>query len=279
MSKRDYYEILGLAKNSSADEIKKAYRQLASKFHPDKISGEDNSPEKRQAEEKFKEAKEAYEILSDTEKRSVYDAHGHVDPNSFGNGQQWAHQTAGGANSLDEMFKAFFSQTHGHFNTGSFHQQPRQQVIHVVNISLADAYTGKTLTIDNTSTVIIPPGARSGTTFYVNNKLYRIDIQQHYKFKRSNDDLLVDISISAIEAALGVDVVLDHLDGNKLQFSIPPGIQVGQIVKLSNKGMKNPETDRHGDIMVRISVTVPKSLTEAERTALKVLSHRDIINI
>jgi DnaJ-class molecular chaperone len=279
MSKRDYYEILGLAKNSSDDEIKKAYRQLASKYHPDKISGADGSPEKKQAEEKFKEVKEAYETLSDADRRIHYDAHGHAGPEAFGHGaQQWTHRTSSNPAQFEEMFKTFFSQN-SQFNEGFFGQAPKQQVINIVNISLVDAYIGKTIRIDGVTTITIPQGARSGTKFFANNKLYRVDIQPHYKFKRANDDLLVDISITAIEATLGIEAMLDHLDGNKLQFAIPPGIQPGQIVKLSNKGMKNPETDRIGDILVRVSITVPRTLTDAEKVALKTVNHREVINI
>ncbi len=279
MSKRDYYEILGLAKNSSDDEIKKAYRQLASKYHPDKFPGADDSPEKKSAEEKFKEVREAYDILSDSEKRSLYDTQGHagLDPVNQRGAQQWNNRAAGNGQ-FEDMFRTFFSQTGG-FNEGFFGQQPKQQVIHIVNISLTDAYIGKTIKIDSSVTINIPQGARSGTKFFADNKLYRLDIQPHYKFKRANDDLLVDVAIGAIEAMLGVEAILEHLDGVKLQFTIPAGIQAGQIVKLSGKGMKNPETDRQGDVLVRITITVPRTLTDAEKTTLKSITHSESINI
>jgi molecular chaperone DnaJ len=274
MSKRDYYEVLGLAKTASDDDIKTAYRKLASKYHPDKVQGD---AEKAAVEVKFKEAKEAYETLSDAEKRSQYDAYGHNGPAfSQPQGHQWTHTTMHPGN-MDEMLKSFFTRTHT-FNEGMFGQQPRQ-VIHIVNISLVDAYVGKSIRLDSKSTINIPRGVRSGTKFYADSKFYRVDIQPHYKFKRSNDDLLVDIEISAIEAMLGVDAELEHLDGAKLQFTIPAGIQPGQIVKLSNKGMKNPETDKIGDMMVRISITVPRDLAEAEKTVLKTLQRRESITI
>ena len=268
MSKRDYYEILGVAKNSSDDEIKKSYRQLAMKFHPDRNS-------EAGAEDKFKEAKEAYECLADPEKRRIYDIHGHTDGSN--NAQQWSH-SAGQTAQFEEMFRTFFAQNAG-FNEGFFGQQPRQQTIHIINISLVDAYIGKTVKIDATTTINIPKGVRSGTKFYADNKLYRIDVQQHHKFKRSNDDLLIDIEINAIEAILGVEALLDHLDNAKLQFTIPPGIQPGQIIKLSAKGMKNPETDRFGDILVRIAIGIPRTLSDSEKAALRTVSHRDSINI
>jgi len=271
MSKRDYYEILGLAKNASDDDIKKAYRKLASKYHPDKVQGD---AEKAAVEVKFKEAKEAYEILSDAEKRNQYDAYGHNGPQP--QGQQWTHTTMHPGN-MDEMLKSFFSKSHT-FNEGMFGQQPRQTV-HIVNISLADAYIGKTIRIDSKATINIPRGVRTGTKFYADSKFFRIDIQPHYKFKRANDDLLVDIEVNAVEAMLGIGAELEHLDGAKLQFTIPAGIQPGQIVKLSSKGMKNPETDRHGDMLIRISVSIPQNINDVEKAALKNISHRDTITI
>lgn len=273
MSKRDYYDVLGLAKTASDDDIKTAYRKLASKYHPDKVQGD---AEKAAVEVKFKEAKEAYETLSDAEKRARYDSFGH-NGHTFSQpqGRQWTH--AADPNDINEMLKSFFSKTHT-FNEGMFGQQPRQTV-HIVNISLADAYTGKSIRLDSKSTINIPRGVRSGTKFYADSKFYRVDIQPHYKFKRANDDLLVDVEVNAIEAMLGVDVELEHLDGAKLQFTIPAGIQPGQIVKLTSKGMKNPETDRHGDLLIRISVTIPQNIDDVGKLALKNISHRDSITI
>ena len=115
--------------------------------------------------------------------------------------------------------------------------------------------------------------------FYADNKIYQVNILSHPKFKRSNDDLLVDVEISAFEAMLGLEIVLEHLDGAKLQFNIPAGIQAGQIVKLSAKGMQNPETDRTGDLLVRCSITTPKNLTEEQKELLKQMPRRDSINI
>jgi DnaJ-class molecular chaperone len=275
MSKRDYYDVLGVAKNSSEDDIKSAYRKLASKYHPDKLA----ESEKAAGEVKFKEAKEAYEMLSDAEKRAQYDRHGH-NATEFAHGRQHGGWSTHSVNpeDLNEVFRTFFSHGGGTFGEELFGQKPRQ-VTHVINISLSDAYTGKQLKIDSGTIINVPRGCRHGTKFYVDGKFYRIDIQQHFKFKRANDDLLVDLQITAVEAILGVEAILEHLDGAKLQFAIPAGIQPGQIVKLSGKGMKNPETDRIGDMMIRITVTVPRSLSEAELTALKTLSHRESINV
>lgn len=274
MSKRDYYDVLGVPKTADEDDIKTSYRKLASKYHPDKLA----ESEKAAGEAKFKEAKEAYEILSDPQKRAAYDQQGHGFA-EFAHGRQQGGWSTHSVNpeDLNEVFKTFFSKT-GHFSEDLFGQKPRQTT-HVINITLADAYTGRQLIIDSNTSITVPKGCRSGTKFYVDGKFYRVDVQPHFKFKRANDDLLVDLQITAVEAMLGVESILEHLDGVKLQFAIPAGIQPGQIVKLSGKGLKNPETDRIGDMMIRISITVPKSLSEEEITALKTLSHRKSINV
>jgi DnaJ-class molecular chaperone len=268
MSKRDYYEVLGISRAAPPDEIKTKYRQLASKYHPDKVTGADGSPEKVEAESKFKEVKEAYEALIDSDKRRMYDIHGHNSPGQPGQ-PQWAHNSHN-MHDVEDMLKSFFGNA-----TFTTNRQP----INVVNISLADAYVGKTIRLDQNVTLNIPKGVRSDTRMYADNKLYRINIQQHYKFKRANDDLLVDVEINAIEAMLGVETILTHLDGAILQFTIPAGIQQGQIVKLAGKGMRNPEFDRYGDVLVRISISIPRNLTDSEKNSLKSLNHRESINI
>jgi len=266
MSKRDYYEVLGLDRSSSDDDIKKAYRKLAMKYHPDRNAGDGQQA----AEEKFKEVKEAYETLSDNSRKAAYDTYGHS-ASPTGNSHTYTNMDA-------EAFKDIFAQVFGaHTGFGNF-TQPKRQTVHGVTLTLGQAYSGVTAQIDGAK-VQIPAGARHGTRFYVADKLYQVSVKQHHKFKRANDELLVDVEINSIEAMLGVEAFLEHLDGVKLQFTIPAGIQHGQIVKLNGKGMKNPETDRFGDLMIRISIIIPKSLTDEEKALLKKMKHRDTINI
>lgn len=275
MSKRDYYEILGLAKDATDDEIKKAYRKMAMKHHPDRNEGAD----KEKSEELFKEAKEAYEILSVPERRAEYDLHGHQSP--------FTHSTAGGRHytwtsdnsnhqDLNDVLKTVFGSS---IFGDDFSSQRTRQQIYAISLPLTDAYIGRTVTLENGTALNIPKGVRSGTKFYVNGNMYRVDVQAHYKFKRANDDLLVDVIIGAIEAILGIGAVIEHLDGSKLQFTIPPGIQQGQIIKLSGKGMKNPETDKNGDLLIRINIVIPKDLSDAEKEDLKKIKHKDSIEI
>ena len=269
MSKRDYYEILGVAKTADDAEIKKAYRSLASKHHPDK--GGDTA--------KFQELQEAYDNLSDAQKREAYNMHGHNAPQQHAGGPQtWSYNSASGIS--PDQFKEMFGGMFGNHPFADIfgNTQPQRQR-HVINMSLEDAYKGKQLRLPAGIAINIPAGVRPGTKFHHDNAIYEVQIQPHAKFKRANDDLLVDVEISAIEAMLSVDALLDHLDGSKLQFTIPAGIQNGQVVRLGNKGMKNPENDRFGDLMIRITVTTPKNLTDAEKTFLKTMKHRESFNI
>lgn len=273
MSKQDYYEVLGLAKTATEDEIKKAYRKLAMKFHPDRNQGDGA----KKAEEQFKEVKEAYEHLSDKDKREEYDSFGHSPDNRY-------QHTWTSGNSDKTVFKDIFKDLFGGefdnvFRQGSFTPPPSRSQIYAINISLQDAYVGKQLKLDSKTSIQIPKGVRTGSKFYSNGKIYQVNIQPHHKFKRSNDDLLVDIDIDAFEAMLGLEAVFEHLDKTKLQFNIPAGIQQGQVIKLSNKGMRNPETDRYGDLLIRCSIAIPKNLTEEQKVILKKMSKRTSINI
>jgi DnaJ-class molecular chaperone len=282
MSKRDYYEILGLPKNASDDDIKKAYRKMASKYHPDKIDGAEGSAEKITAEESFKEAKEAYECLSDSNTRAQYDQVGHS--GNWGhrtnrNAHTWTFNEGGNAEEFSKMFNEIFANAGRHRANDIFGNTRQQQTIGYITISLQDAYIGRTVTLDAKTTINLPRGVRDGARFFHNGKMYQVKVLHDDRFKRSNDDLLLDVIISAIEAMLGIAVTFTHLDGTTLQFSIPAGIQSGQIVKLSNKGMKNPELDRFGDLLVRVSVSIPKTLSEEEKTAIKTVDHRESINI
>jgi molecular chaperone DnaJ len=273
MNKKDYYEVLGVTKESSDEDIKKAYRKLAMKYHPDRVQ----ESEKEEAEKNFKEAKEAYEALSDYEKRAQYDAHGHDNPFTHGtNTRSWSFDQ--GSMDMNDIFGQIFG-NHGNFRDDFFkRQQESAQQLRVITMPLSGAYSGQAVK-DGVTTINVPAGVRTGTKMYVDGKMYRIDVAAHPKFKRANDDLLVDVEITAVEAMLGLNAILEHLDGAMLQFTIPTGIQPGQIVKLGGKGMKNPETDRNGDMMVRVSITVPRDLTDEQKESLKSLKMRDSIKI
>ena len=278
MSKRDYYEVLGLQRNASEDDIKKAYRKLAMQFHPDRVKNKDA----KDSEEKFKEMKEAYEILSDSTKRTQYDQHGHVENVNQGNPSHTWTFNASSEEAVRDAFEHIFGRNNGFAEAFGFRPGAQKaQQIQLVSISLKDAFLGGTFKIPNTKglSIIIPAGIRPGTRLFQNSVMYQVNVEPHPKFQRANDDLLVMVSITAIEAILGLEATLEHLDSSVLQFNIPKGIQEGQIVRLSGKGMKNPELDRQGDLLVRMNITIPTNLRDKEIEALKSVMHRDKINI
>ncbi len=269
-TKRDYYEILGLAKNASEDEIKKAYRKLSMKFHPDRVSAE----EKAEAEVKFKEMKEAYEVLSNGQQRAAYDQYGHQEQGQ----SNFRHQAS--SDDIEEILRTVFGSS-GNNPFGDIFGRPRSAQTHQrrnINITLENAFTGVVFK-DNDVHLQLPPGIRHGTKFVHNTIIYQVGIIQHERFKRANDDLLIEAEISAIEAMLGVDVTLAHLDSSQLQFTIPAGIQGGQIVRLAGRGMKNPEINAIGDLLVRVNVRIPVTLTDEQRVALKTMEHRESFNL
>lgn len=260
MQRKNYYSILGISQSASEEDIKKAYRKLAMKYHPDRNSGD------TQHEEKFKEINEAYEHLSDPEKKAAYDNWSSDFSKSFQHGRRtWTF----GQNSTDDFSEIF----HFYQNRAAQQRTASAPQIIPITLTLEEAYTGKTVRVNNTN-INIPPGVRSGTRFFGNGVLYNVDVKEHAKFKRSNDDLLIDIDITAIEAMLGIEVNVEHIDHNRLTFRIPAGIQVGQIVKLAGKGMHNIEKNQPGDLLVRVFVTIPRNLTESEQTALESFTRR-----
>jgi len=270
MSKRDYYEVLGLTRGASDDDIKKAYRKLAMQYHPDR----NNDADKVVSEAKFKEVKEAYECLSDQQRKSVYDVHGHQENTGNRPGPQWTHTEV----NINDLFKSMFADHPNMDNIfgQQFRQQPKRNII---NLTLEESYVGKSLRMPGGQTANLPAGVRDGTKFFVDSQIYQIAITPHAKFKRSNDDLLVDVDINAIEAMLGLSSILTHLDNVKLEFTIPAGIQHGQIVRLAAKGMKNPELNQSGDLLIRISVTTPRDLSDAQKALLKTFPQRELIHI
>lgn len=270
MLEKDYYSVLGVDRHATSDEIKKQYRKLAGKYHPDKFPGTNDSKEKADAEKRFKEINEANTVLSDPEKKANYDMYGSAEPRVSNDPHHG--YTA-------DIFSEIFGHAFGFSTNSNRTHRNNGPTVQTLNISLVDAYTGRDFRLDKNTVVRIPKGARTGTKYYVDGKLYQIIVQPHAKFKRTNDDLLVDVQITAIEAMLGVEVSLAHLDNSMLQFKIPAGIQYGQIVRLSRKGMRNPEVDTFGDLLIRVSVITPANLAKEAEDLLHKLDHRASINI
>lgn len=345
-TKRDFYEVLGVSKTATPEEIKKAYRKVAIQFHPDK------NPGNKEAEEKFKEAAEAYEILSDSDKRAKYDRFGH----SRGNGGYSEHHM-----NMDDIFSQFgdifgggggspFESFFGGGTRGGRRQrkgsnlriklkltleeiaagvekkikvnrlvqaegvtfktcqtcQGQGQVRKVVNTMLGQMVSTTTCStcngsgqiidkrpsgVDNSGlvskeeiiSVKIPAGVSEGMQLSMSGKgneapgggipgdlLILIEEQEDKFLKRDGNNLVYDLYINFIDAALGTSVEVPSV-GSKVKIKIEPGTQSGKILRLRGKGLKDVNGYDQGDQLIYVNVWTPKKLSAEEKAKLESL--------
>jgi DnaJ-class molecular chaperone len=287
-SKRDFYDVLGVKQDASAAEIKKAYRQLALKYHPDRNKSSD-------AADKFKEISEAYEVLSNPEKRRTYDQFGHsaFDPSQgFGGfgGQTRTYRQGpftytyttgfpgssakggpasgwdfGGFTDPFEIFESFFGGA-SPFRTARL---PR----YGITIDLLEAFKGTEKSIVHQGkeyTVKIPPGADDGTRIRFENFYVTIEVKPHTVFKRDGNDIFVDQAISFTQAALGDTIIVPTLEGD-LKLKVRAGTQPHTLIRLRGKGMPYLRGRGRGDQYVRLLIKVPEKLSRRQKKLLKQL--------
>ncbi|MBU1199973.1 DnaJ domain-containing protein [Patescibacteria group bacterium] len=276
-SKRDYYDILGVNKQATAPEIKSAYRKLAIKWHPDK------NQDKQEAEKKFKEINEAYEILSNTEKKKTYDQFGHAafDPSMGGNpysqaGRQsgpftYSYSSGGQGVNVEDLFGGSgYSDPFQVFQ--DFFGGRRQAKPHYsMKIEFMDAVNGVEKTIVHQGkqhTIKVPPGADDGTRIRFNEFDISINVKTHPDFKRNNYDIYLEKEIPFTTAILGGNITVPTLDKD-LKLKIRPGTQPNTSIRLSGKGIKHLRSNRHGDFYIRLIITLPTRLTRAQKQALQ----------
>lgn len=274
-SKRDYYEILGLERSATADDIKKAYRKLALKYHPDR-NKEDN------AEAKFKEINEAYEVLKDAKKRQSYDQFGHaafdaaagMGSNPFAGGFRqgpftYTYSTGGqnpfgGADFSDpfDIFEQFFG--------GGFAQAARHPR-YSLQVDFMEAAKGatKTVKIDGKEhTIKIPAGADDGTRIRFENFDVTLDVRPHPKFRREGYDLFLDQEIDFVTATLGGKIKVPTLE-EELTLKVRAGTQSHTLVRLRDEGVPYLRGRGKGDLYVRLIVKVPDKLTKDQKKLLE----------
>jgi len=307
MQYKDYYKILGVERGAAEADIKKAYRKLARKYHPD-VSKE------KDAEEKFKAVNEANDVLSDQEKRAAYDQLGQHKPGqNFRPPPGWEQQFGQGAPSGDMDFGDLFSQMFGGGMGGAAHgrrgersfAQAGQDFEMALEITLEEAYEGgeKTLQIEvpepsaqgfmvrvpRTIKVRIPKGATDGQRLRLPGKggsgthggkagdLYlRIAFLPHAWFKPDGHDLNLDVPLTPWEAALGAQVEIPTLTG-KVRLKVKPGTRSGQKTRLTGKGL--PKTnDAFGDLYCVFQIATPEVLSDEERKLFEELQQTSTFN-
>ncbi len=281
-TKRDYYEILGVKKGAPSDEIKSAYRKMALKWHPDR-----NQDKKAEAEEKFKEINEAYQVLSDPQKKQMYDKFGHAafDPasgmggNPFGGGFRQGPFTysyrnyGGGADEGDfgdpfEIFEQFFGGGFGGFSQAQ--RRPRYSL----TISFLESIKGTTkeVKIDNKKhTIKVPAGANDGTRIRFKEFDITINVTADERFKRQDQDLFLDHKIPFTVATLGGTTEVETID-QKLKLKVRAGTASHTLVRLRGEGVPYVNANGKGDLYVRLIVEVPEKITSEQKRALQALS-------
>jgi molecular chaperone DnaJ len=273
VAEKDYYEILGVKKEASEDEIKKAYRALAKKFHPDKHKGDKN------AENKFKEISEAYAVLSDKEKRAQYDrlgreAFGPGGANPFagfdfsqfmggggGGGGRGRRTSARGRSSTMDFTNIFEDLFGGGGGGGGFQAEPAPMEAELT-IDFRDAILGTTMNLsvngDNIR-VKIPEGIGHGQKIRVTRGNAPLQITVHVRphpfFERRGDDIYIDLPITVGEAIRGAEVDVPTIHGS-VRMRIPPGTSSGRTLRLSGKGVKK-KSGAAGDQYIRVLIAVP----------------------
>jgi molecular chaperone DnaJ len=277
MAEKDYYEILGVKKTATEAEMKKAYRDLAKKYHPDKNKGN------KEAENRFKEISEAYAVLSDKEKREQYDrlgreAFGPGGANPFagfdfsefmGGGGRGRRTTSsrGRSSTIDftDIFGDLFGTGGG--RGGGFEPAPEPEMQAEATIDFRDAILGTTMTLTangDSIKVKIPEGIRDGQKIRVPRKgrasiQLTVHVRPHPFFERRGDDIYTDLPITIGEAIRGAEVEAPTIHGPS-RIRIPAGTQAGRTMRLSGKGVKRK--DGAGDHYVRIQVVIPPTAPE-----------------
>jgi molecular chaperone DnaJ len=279
-TKRDYYEILGVKKGASDAEIKAAYRAAALKWHPDR----NKAPE---ATEKFKEINEAFEVLSNPQKKAGYDQFGHagVGGAHYGAGSQqgpfsYTYNTGnlndifesmgfggvGGASDPFDIFESFFG-------VRSPHSRARQKAVYHLRISFEEAANGveKEVKIDGKNKKIkIPAGVDSGMRIRFTDFDITLEVAPSKIFQREGADLYYEHKVSYVDAILGTNIQVPTLE-KRIELRVKPGTQPNTVIRLKDFGMPHPNSSRRGDLYIVIKIEIPTTVSTKQRKLLEEL--------
>ena len=290
MKYKDYYKSLGVDKSSSQDEIKKEYRKLAKKYHPDL------NPDDNKAQEKFKEINEAYEVLGDADKKKKYDQFGsgydfqggqQFDPSQYGFGGYSSGGAGGG--DFSDFFDMFFGGQGGGSSAGGFdmgnlfgggRSRARKQTPSYeseLNVSIEEAFNGTTKNIslniggENKSlSVNVPKGILPGKKLKVKGEKWGINGDILFSINFTNDgintldglDVTMKLNLLPWEAALGEQVMVSTLEG-KININIPKGVSSGKRIRIPKKGYKDMKGNQ-GNLFIETNIVIPPELTDRE---------------
>jgi molecular chaperone DnaJ len=298
---KDFYKILGVAKDASDADIKKAYRKLARQYHPDTNSGDAVS------EKKFKDISEAYSVLSDPEERQQYDA-----IRAMGGGARFAPHGAGSSanGGFEDLFGGLFTGGGGRHSGGfstaggippefadlfgggfggaggpaGYQRAPQKGADRTAttSISFAGSIRGTTIGLREPDgeviDVRIPPGIRDGQKVRVRGKgqygpagngdlMVTVNVKPHDFYTRDGDNLRIHVPVTFPEAALGADIEVPTVDGDNVRVRVPAGTPSGRTLRVKGRGVKTSKGT--GDLLVTIDVAVPKNLNKDAEAAVK----------
>lgn len=302
-AQRDYYDVLGVSRHATAEEIKRAYRTLARELHPDVNKSAD-------APEKFNEVQQAYDVLSDDAKRKSYDRFGHAGAQASAGGRpsgtySWSNVGGGSpgtgfsdadvASMFDEIFgggRGPFAGAGGPAGHARARSKPRRggDLHRSITVSFVDAIRGTTETVrvqrggsTQTFDVRIPPATSDGNKLRVRGAgqpsqsggspgdlILTVEVGGHPYFKREHNDVLIDLPVTIAEATLGTKVTVPTLDG-KVDLRVPPGTSSGAKLRIKGRGVRDPNGNE-GDFYAVVKIVPPKDLDDETRAAIESLA-------
>ncbi|KAH0678102.1 hypothetical protein KY284_019187 [Solanum tuberosum] len=294
----DYYKTLKVSRNASEEDLKKSYKRLAMKWHPDK-----NSENKKEAEAKFKQISEAYDVLSDPQKRQIYDIYGdealksgQFDPSSPSDRRGFKFNSR----DAEDIFAEFFGGSDGYSRStgGTVRIRKAAPVENKLPCSLEELYkgskrkmkisrivldgTGKPTTIEEVLAIHIKPGWKKGTKITFPEKgnhepgaapgdlIFVIDEKPHDVFKRDGNDLVINQKISLVDALAGKTINLTALDGRELTIPITDVVKPGHEQKIPNEGMPiSKEPGKKGNLRIKFEVKFPSRLSADQKCDIR----------
>lgn len=304
MANKDYYKTLGVDKSATESEIKKAFRKLARKHHPDAGGNEDT----------FKQINEAYEILGDKDKRKQYDEYGQYfgpdgPPPGYGSygaggagggsgfgGYSYSGSPGGGYQQvnmedfdLGDIFSSMFGGSAGGGGFGGFGRNRAQKGADLsasIEISFEEAFSGTTVKMQSADgreiSVNVPAGANDGGKLRFKGKgspgskgapagdlLVETKIRPHRYFTREKSDVILELPLTVVEASLGTEVSVPLPTGEKAKLKVPAGTQDGKVFRMKGKGAPKLKGGGHGDLKVKVKLVVPRELSEDQAELLR----------